>query len=76
MACNFFDQQPDQDTFDKLHWYTYHTHALIDLAALWPKSNSPTPALLTGIPLSDYMLDGETYNLIYEADIDTDQSES
>ncbi|ESK81260.1 hypothetical protein Moror_8487 [Moniliophthora roreri MCA 2997] len=76
-VCNFFDQQPDQDTFDKLHWYAHYVQqALMDLATLWPRSNSSVSVLLAGIPLSDYMLDGETYNPTYEADIDTDDLEA
>ncbi|ESK80836.1 hypothetical protein Moror_4304 [Moniliophthora roreri MCA 2997] len=76
-VCNFFDWQPDQDTFDELHWYAhYMRQALMDLATLWPRTNSSVPALLAGIPLSDYMLDRETYNLTYEVDIDTDNLEA
>ncbi|ESK81058.1 hypothetical protein Moror_3529 [Moniliophthora roreri MCA 2997] len=34
-VCNFFDQQPDQDTFDELHWYAHYMwQALMDLATL------------------------------------------
>ncbi|ESK82213.1 hypothetical protein Moror_8750 [Moniliophthora roreri MCA 2997] len=54
----------------------YVRQALINLAALWPKTNSPVPALLAGIPLSNYMLDGETYDPIYKADVDTDDLEA
>uniref|UniRef100_A0A0W0F656 Uncharacterized protein n=1 Tax=Moniliophthora roreri TaxID=221103 RepID=A0A0W0F656_MONRR len=65
------------NTFDELHWYAYYVQqALIDLAALWPKTNSPVPALLAGVLLSDYMLDGETYNPTYKSDIDTDNLEA
>uniref|UniRef100_A0A0W0GAT3 Uncharacterized protein n=1 Tax=Moniliophthora roreri TaxID=221103 RepID=A0A0W0GAT3_MONRR len=76
-VCNFFDWQPNQDTFDELHWYTHYVwQALMDLATLWPRTNSPVPVLLASVPSSDYLLDGETYNLTYEADIDTDNLEA
>uniref|UniRef100_A0A0W0FI73 Uncharacterized protein n=1 Tax=Moniliophthora roreri TaxID=221103 RepID=A0A0W0FI73_MONRR len=50
--------------------------ALMDLATLWPRTNSPVLTLLAGILSSNYMLDGETYNPTYEADIDTDDLEA
>uniref|UniRef100_A0A0W0G4Y3 Uncharacterized protein n=1 Tax=Moniliophthora roreri TaxID=221103 RepID=A0A0W0G4Y3_MONRR len=55
-VCDFFNWQPNQDTFDELHWYAhYMQQVLMDLVTLWPRTNSPVPTLLASVPSSNYI---------------------